>query len=189
MKNIFVVPLTTKKFVVCVLLLVFAVCSPLSADDSFSWDLGWESTVFTQGVTARVSSGSMAVNVAAHYSFIGAIVERILDDEEALLGISRLGLVSASVTKSFVIGERMQVALGPKMYGLTAGLRQFILGAAGVDLVFEFRENNQMEGLRISGFIPFLLIGDDLGFDSNPAWAWDVFGFAISPTVGYFWTY
>ncbi len=189
MKNIFVVPLIHTKIVVCVLLLVFAVCAPLIADEGFNWDLGWEATIFTQGVTARVSRGSMAVNVAAHYSFIGAIMERILDDEEALLGISRMGLVSASLTKSFAMGKRMQIAVGPKMYGLTAGLRQFILGAAGVDLVFEFREKNQTEGLRISGFVPFLLFGDDLGFDSNLAWAWDVFGFAISPTVGYFWTY
>ena len=105
MKNIFVMPLTHTKIVVCVLLLVVAVCAPLiAADEGFNWDLGWEATIFTQGVTARVSRGSIAVNVAAHYSFIGAIMERILDDEEALLGISRKGLVSASLNKSFAMG-------------------------------------------------------------------------------------
>ena len=175
----------------CVFLLVFAVSAPLAAKEPTRWDLGWESTVFTQGVTARLPYGSLSLNVAAHYSFIGAIMERILDDEDedSLLGIFRIGLVSASITKSFAIGKNTRFSVGPKMYGLSAGLRRFVLGAAGVDLVFEFWENNQKEGMMISGFIPIALFGEDLGFDTNPAWAWDVFGFAISPSVGYFWTY
>jgi hypothetical protein len=169
--------------------LVFAISAPLAAKEPTRWDLGWESTVFTQGVTARLSQGSLSFNVAAHYSFIGAIMERILDDEDSLLGISRIGLVSASITKSFAIGKNTRFLVGPKMYGLSAGLQRFVLGAAGVDLVFEFWEKNQKEGMMISGFIPIALFGEDLGFDTNPALAWDVFGFAISPSVGYFWTY
>ena len=175
---------------VSVLLLMLAVCTPLMADEGLCWDLGWESTVFTQGVSARVSTGALSINVAAHYSFIGAAIELILNDEEALLGISRIGLVSASVTQSFPIGKKdMRISVGPKFIALSAGLRQFILGTAGVDLVFEFRDKNQKEGMLISGFVPIVLLGDDVGFDDGFAWAWETFGFAISPSVGYFWTF
>ena len=186
--------LTKHKFVVftCVFLLALAVCTPLMADEGVRWDLGWESTVFTQGVTARASTGALSINVAAHYSFIGAIMEKILDDEDedSLLGIFRIGLVSASITKSFPVGKKdLWISVGPKMIGLTAGLQRFILGAAGVDFVFEFWNKNQQEGMLISGFVPIVLLGDDIGFDNGFAWAWETFGFAISPSVGYFWTY
>lgn len=175
---------------ICVVLLLFAICVPLMADEGLRWDFGWESTVFTQGVTARASTGSLSINVAAHYSFIGAIMEKILDDEEALLGISRLSLVSASITKSLPVGKKdLWISVGPKIIGLTAGVRRFVLGSAGVDLVFEFWDENRKGGLSISGFIPIVLLGDDIGFDNGFAWAWDTFGFAVSPAVGYFWTY
>jgi hypothetical protein len=177
---------------VSVFLLMLAACTPLMADEGLRWDLGWESTVFTQGVTARLSQGSLSLNVAAHYSFIGAIMERILavEDEDSFLGIFRIGLVSASITKSYPVGKKdMRISVGPKMIGLTAGLQRFMLGSAGVDLVFEFWNKNQKEGMLISGFVPIILLGDDIGFDNGFAWAWETFGFAISPSVGYFWTY
>lgn len=144
---------------------------------------GYDSTILSQGLAIRLLAGDAALHASLQYPFVVGAVAALLGDEEVVRSISRSYLVTAAVGSSFPVGSCCTGRIGPKVYGLYSGFGHPVASALGLDISFEPWKSVKTQGLIIGAFIPLVL-----HFDGDWTWAWDTFGFAVSPSVGYWWS-
>jgi len=168
---------------VWVIVLLVCVISPLAAQPGAMWQVGYDSTILSQGLSTRVLAGTISLQASLQYPFTIVAASAMMGDEEALHALSQYFLVTACIGSSFPLGSSCTGRIGPKVYGLFSGFGQPATGALGLDVSFELSNHGDKHGLSLGAFIPIVL-----RFDGTETWAWDVFGFAVSPSVGYWWS-
>lgn len=176
------------KKVLVILVLVFFLSPQLFSQPKAVWDVGYDSTILSQGAAVRLSLGNYAVSTALQYSFSGVLVSAVMQDQEFLQAASRSFLVTTGLSTSFWLSTTKAVNVGPKIYGLSFDLKRWVVGSLGLDLSMEFWNEDRNQALVLGSFIPLVLYGDMIGSGTGGmGWAWDEFGFAVSPFVGYWW--
>ena len=89
------------KKVLVILVLVFCLNPQLFSQPKASWDVGYDSTILSQGAAVRLSFGTFAVHTALQYSLSGVLVSAIMQDHEVLQAFSQSFLVTAGLSTSF----------------------------------------------------------------------------------------
>lgn len=168
--------------VIFVLVLIVLLGSPLCAQVQPTWHLGYDSTILSQGAMVKVSLGSFSASSSLQYSFNGVVTSALMGDEDVLKAVSRSFLITCGMSMAFPVGSSNALCIGPKVYALTMDLHRWLAGSLGLDISYEIGKPGGREALVIGAFIPLFL-----HFDGDIKWAWDEFGFAISPSVGYCW--
>ena len=171
-------------------ILVLALClSPrLFSQPKASWDIGYDSTILSQGAAVRLSFGAFAVHTALQYSLSGVLVSAMMHDQELLQVVSQSFLVTAGLSTTFWLDTAKAVSAGPKIYGLSTNAQHWVVGSLGLDVAMEFWNEARTHALVLGAFIPLVLYGDMVGSgNGGMGWAWDEFGFAASPSMGYWW--
>lgn len=177
-----------EKKVLVILVLVFCLNLQLFSQPKASWDVGYDSTILSQGAAVRLSFGTFAVHTALQYSLSGVLVSAIMQDHEVLQAFSQSFLVTAGLSTSFWLNTTKAVSVGPKIYGLSINLQHWVVGSLGLDVAMEFWNEERTRALVLGAFIPLVLYGDMVGSgNGGMGWAWDEFGFAASPFMGYWW--
>ncbi|NCC66234.1 MAG: hypothetical protein EOM15_16465 [Spirochaetia bacterium] len=176
-----------KKFLV-LLVLLFCLSSQLFSHSKAAWDVGYDSTILSQGAAVRLSLGTFAVNTALQYSFSGVLVSALMQDQEVLEGFAQSFLVTAGITNTFWINATKAVTVGPKVYGLSLNLQRWVVGSLGLDVSMEFWNEERTQALVLGSYFPLVLYGEMvLSGNGGLGWAYDEFGFAASPFMGYWW--
>ena len=176
------------KKVLVILILVCCLSPQLFSQPKAVWDVGYDSTILSQGTAARLSLGNFAVSTALQYSVSGVLVSAIMQDQEVLQAFSQSFLVTAGLSTSFWLSTTKAVSVGPKIYGLSVNLQRWVVGSLGLDVSMEFWNEDRNQALVLGSFIPLVLYGDMVGSGNDGiGWAWDEFGFAASPFMGYWW--
>lgn len=176
------------KRIMMLLVLAFLLAAPLAAQADFLWHVGYDSTLLSQGGTARLSLGSFSCSASLQYSLTSVVVSAIIQDTEALRSISQLFLVTAGFHTTVSLNQSRKIAIGPKVYGLAQGMERWVVGSVGVDVSYEIWNPAGDQALVLGAFIPLVLYGDMIqSGNGGIGWAWDEFGFALSPSVGYLW--
>lgn len=112
----------------------------------------------------------------------------IMQDQEVLQAFSQSFLVTAGLTTSFWLNTTKAVSVGPKIYGLSIDLQHWLVGSLGLGVSMEFWNEERTRALVLGTFIPLVLYDEMVGSGNGGiGWAWDEFGFAVSPSVVYWW--
>ncbi len=176
------------KKVLVILILVCCLSPQLFSQQNVVLDVGYDSTMLSQGAAVRLSLGTFAVNTALQYSFSGVLVSALMQDQDVLEAFAQSFLVTAGITNTFWINAAKAVTVGPKVYGLSVNLQRWVVGSLGLDLSMEFWNEERTQALVLGSYIPLVLYGDMIGSgNGGMGWAWDEFGLAFSPFMGYWW--
>ncbi len=144
---------------------------------------GYDSTILSQGLAVRLLAGDAALHASIQHPLTTSAITALMGDEEAFRSISQSFLITAGLGSSISFGSRGSGRIGPKVYGLYSGFGPPVASALGLDVSFELGKPEESQGLVLGAFIPVVLY-----FDGDRTWAWDTFGFAISPSVAYWWS-